>query len=189
MRKLIICFTALLFSQFSFGQTVQDNATIPVSVTLNSILRLQVKTGGNIQFVFNTMDQYAHGIGNTNGTTTTFTVASSKSFTVSLGAEDDALYGVETGDRTGATGNIPLSVIQYTVVGTAAMLNDAATLMPLTQVSAATYQIIDAGVAGPADAARQFDIEWEAGTVTNLLALNAPADVYITNVFLNLQAY
>jgi len=187
MKRLIFAFAALLFAQFTFGQTVQDNATIPVSVTLNSILRLQVKTGGNIQFVFNTMDQYTHGINNTPGTTTTFTVASSKNFTVTMGAEDDAIYGVETGNRAGLSGSIPLALVRYNMVGTAGIVK-ATTDDPLLQVTALDA-IVPTGTAGPVDADRTFKILWEAGT--NALpvnqALNYTADVYVTNVFLNLQ--
>jgi len=185
MKKLIFAFTVLLFSQFSFGQTVQDNATIPVSVTLNSILRLQVKTGGNIQFVFNTMDQYTSGIGYTAGTTTTFTVASSTNFSVSMGAEDDALYGVETGDRVLTTGSIPLNVVRFNVTGGTGIMA-AATDLPLTIVTAPTV-IVDAGVSGAAGAANTFDVEWSAGTHAGLGVMDYPADVYVTNVFLNLQ--
>ena len=186
MRKLIIAFTALLFSQFSFGQTVQDNATIPVSVTLNSILRLQVKTGGNIQFVFNTMDQYNAGIPNSPGTTTTFTVASSKDFTVAMGSEDDALYGVETGDRATTSGSIPLDVIQYKLGGTGVGTKGAA-LYPLLQMTATPDVIIPLGLAGAANAARTYEILWEAGTLVTNRVINLPADVYVTNVFINLQ--
>jgi hypothetical protein len=107
MRKLVIAFSALLFGQFSFGQAVSDNATIPVSVTLNSILRLQVKTGGNIQFVFNTMDQYNAGIDETPATTTTFAVSSSRDFTVNMGAEDATFIGVENGLT------LPLDRVEY----------------------------------------------------------------------------
>lgn len=179
MRKLFYTMALVIASQFCFGQAVQDNATIPVSVTLNSILRLNVTSGGNIQFVFNTMDQYANGIGNTAGTITTFTVASSRNYNVTLGAEDDQLYGVETG------GFIPLSVIQYgmSTVGTGVVNPISPAITPLVQVTGPnTIVTQDAGVGG---ANHTYQILWEAGTVTSVL--DNPADVYVTNVFLNLQ--
>lgn len=176
MRKLVYLFTALLISQFSFGQSVQDNATIPVSVTLNSILRLTVTTGGNIQFVFNTMDQYNNGIANTPNTTTTFSVSSSRDFDITMGAEDASLFGVEDVAHT-----LALSVIQYTM-GASGGGTKIAGLNPLLQnTGPATIVSHTAGTG----AARTYDIEWEAGTVTSVL--NSPADVYVTNVFLNLQ--
>jgi len=183
MKKLTLGLSALLFSLISFGQTVQDNATIPVSVTLNSILRLQVTTGGNIQFVFNTMDQYSNGIGNTAGTTTTFNVASSTTYAVLLGAEDDALYGVETGDRVAATGSIPLGIITYEITG-AGPGGIGAGVNPLTQVPGTN--IVPGGLAGTG-ATNTFNIEWAAGTGA-VKAINLPPDVYVTNVFLNLNS-
>ncbi len=178
MKKLIIAFSALLISQFSFGQLIQDNATIPVSVTLNSILRLQVKSGGNIQFVFNTMTQYNNGIAATPGTSTTFTVASSRQFSVIMGAEDANLIGVESGLT------IPLAVIEYTLDNSSGIGFVAGAVNSLTQITANT-EIVDAGVAGAADADRTFFIEWSAGI--NSSVFNLPSDVYVTNVFLNLQ--
>ena len=62
MRKLFYSLALLFLSQVSFGQAVNDQAIIPVSVTLNSILRLTVVSGGNIEFVVNTIDQYTGGI-------------------------------------------------------------------------------------------------------------------------------
>lgn len=180
MRKLIFACTMLAFSQFSFGQAIQDNATIPVSVTLNSILRLTVTTGGNIQFVFNTMDQYANGIINTAGTTTTFQVASSRDFAVTIGAEDDNLYGVEDVANT-----LPLATLEYTLStsGTRAgtLTPAAGTYVALTQVPGST---IVTSLAGGA-AENIFSVEWRAGVGTPVL--DGVADVYVTNVFLNLQ--
>ena len=57
MKKLFI--TLVLSATFlgaSFGQAVADQGVIPVSVTLNQILRLNVTSGGNINFVINTRD-------------------------------------------------------------------------------------------------------------------------------------
>ncbi|MGE0079189.1 MAG: hypothetical protein AB7S48_15125 [Bacteroidales bacterium] len=178
MRKLFYTMALLLAGQFCFGQAVQDNATIPVSVTLNSILRLNVTSGGNIQFVFNTMDQYANGIANTPGTTTTFTVASSRDYNVTMGAEDATLNGVETG------GNIPLTVIQYemSTAGTGTVTPSGSTLA-LVQVTAPATIVAQSAGAGGVD--HTYQILWEAGTVTSVL--DNPADVYVTNVFLNLQ--
>jgi hypothetical protein len=58
MRKFLFGFVMLFLSQLGYGQAVNDQAVIPVSITLNSILRLTVVSGGNIDFVVNTIDQY-----------------------------------------------------------------------------------------------------------------------------------
>jgi hypothetical protein len=181
MRKLIIAFSAVLFSQFSFGQAISDNATIPVSVTLNSILRLQVKTGGNIQFVFNTMDNYNSGIATSAATTTTFAVSSSRAFNVSMGAEDGTFIGVENGLT------LPLNVVEYNTFTSTGIgkKHAASTWDPLLAI-AGTDNIVLNGVAGGTLANRSYTIQWRAG-VTNKV-LNYPADVYVTNVYLNLIA-
>ncbi|MFP4605983.1 MAG: hypothetical protein ACLFNJ_11450, partial [Bacteroidales bacterium] len=64
MKKLIVLLLVVFFgvNLQSFSQAVDDRAVVPVSVTLNSILRLNVESGGNIEFNFNTLEQYENGI-------------------------------------------------------------------------------------------------------------------------------
>ncbi|MDY0198594.1 MAG: hypothetical protein RBR68_12345 [Tenuifilaceae bacterium] len=193
MKKLLLGAAVLLFAQFSFGQAVNDNAIIPVSVTLNSILRLTVVTGGNIEFVVNTIDDYTNGINSGGADTryqTVFTVSSSRDFDVTLRSEEDNLLGqdntanVLTGDNvgydlTGGTGgngtnwNLPVQV---------------------EGLSATAATIVD-GITGFAagDAVQnRFVIQWRLGTseggmnTANLLTQSIPADRYVTNVFLEL---
>ncbi|MDD3892576.1 MAG: hypothetical protein PHE03_09785 [Bacteroidales bacterium] len=177
MKKLVLGAAMLLFAQFSFGQMVSDNATIPVSVTLNAILRLTVTSGGNIQFVFNTMGQYADGIANTAGTTTTFKVASSRDFTVTMTTEDATLMGVET------TETIPLNILEWVMAGTGVGGATSGAALAAAQI------IVPDGEAGAAGADNTFDIQWAAGVTNSILdlATQPAADVYVTNVFLNLQ--
>lgn len=65
------------------AQPVSDNAVIPMAITVNSILRLNVVDGGNIEFVFNTLDDIANGLSG-NRYTTTITVASSSDWALSV---------------------------------------------------------------------------------------------------------
>jgi hypothetical protein len=79
-----------------FGQAVNAQAIIPVSVTLNSILRLTGVSGGNIDFVVNTIEQYTNGINNGGGDAryqTNFTVSASQDFNVTVRAEDLTFFG------------------------------------------------------------------------------------------------
>ena len=189
MRKLILGFALLLFGQLSFGQAVSDNAVIPVSVTLNSILRLTVVSGGNIQFVVNTIDQYTDGIGNSTRYTTTFTVASSRNFNVFMYSESDALYGTDAG------GAMPLDNVGYLVVPPATGAGTCqATLLALDDL--ATKEIVSAWAAGSYSAS-PFQVQWELGTTpggtagmnaASLLEQSLPADNYVTNVFLTVAA-
>lgn len=103
MKKLFSVFLiALLATAGLLAQPVQDNALIPVSVTLNSILRLNVVSGGNIEFNFNTMQDYQTGFdGNLTRHQTNITVASSQNWDIYIGAEDANLINVD--DETGAS--------------------------------------------------------------------------------------
>lgn len=181
MKKLLLGFLMLLIGQLGFGQTVSDNAVIPVSVTLNSILRLTVTSGGNIQFVFTTIDHYTNGIANTTRYDTQFTVSSSRDYTVTM-VPDNATHftGLEAGTSTVFTNNN----VGYALTGQG--VSSAGALRGLD----ATEDIIDAGTAG---ANKQYTIHWECGTsgaltmnTNSLLTESYPADVYVQNIFLTL---
>jgi len=178
MRKLFFAAAMLLLSQAGFGQAVKDNAVIPVSITLNSILRLTVTSGGNIQFVVNTIDQYTNGIANSAQYTTNFVVSSSRDFNVTLGAEDASFIGLETG------GTMDLAFLRFTMGGTG-----GGALPGIQELSDLTTTPITV-VSNTAGGNLLYEIHWElgttGGTAGSLLAANLPADIYVTNVFLNL---
>ncbi|HOC37494.1 MAG TPA: hypothetical protein PKL74_10560 [Tenuifilaceae bacterium] len=192
MRKLFFTLALAVLSQVSFGQAVNDQAIIPVSVTLNSILRLTVVSGGNIDFVVNTIDQYTNGI-NSGGADarwqTNFTVSSSQDFDVTLAAEDATLMGQDDPANT-----MPLDNIGFDLTGSGGGPANWAlplAVLALTQPS----QNIVTGVAGfsAGDATQNnFTIQWRLGTredamnVSSLLAQSLTPDRYITNVFLEL---
>ncbi len=177
MRKLFFAAAMLLLSQAGFGQAVKDNAVIPVSITLNSILRLTVTSGGNIQFVVNTIDQYTNGIANSAQYTTNFVVSSSRDFNVTLGAEDASFIGLETG------GTMDLAFLRYTMDGAGG--GTIAGIQELSDLTAPTTVVRQS-----AGGNLLYEIQWElgttGGTAGSLLAANLPADIYVTNVFLNL---
>jgi len=177
MRRLFFAAAMLLLSQAGFGQAVKDNAVIPVSITLNSILRLTVTSGGNIQFVVNTIDQYTSGIANSAQYTTNFVVSSSRNFDVTLGAEDPNFIGLET------AGSMDLAFLRFTMGGTG-----GGALPGIQELSDLTTPITV--VSNTAGGNLLYEIQWElgttGGTAGSLLAANLPADIYVTNVFLNL---
>jgi len=186
MRKLFLVAILALMGQVSFAQVIQDNAVIPVSVTLNSILRLNVTSGGNIQFVFNTMAQYNGGIAATEQTTTVFNVASSRGYHVTLGAEDADLIGVE-GD---GTQTMALGVVEFEVPAARASTTGSGSLTligagnhPLVDQASAATIITNSGATG--DSPDECAIRWSAGQGTEKATGYAP-DVYVTNVYLTL---
>ena len=45
-----------------FSQAVKDRQVIPVAVNLNQVLRMTITNGGNIEFVFISIDDYRSGL-------------------------------------------------------------------------------------------------------------------------------
>ena len=117
----------LLTGAVSFGQAIKDREVIPVAVNLNQVLRMTVHDGGNIEFNFNTIDQYKNGISAEAGNpgdgmyVTNFTVASSTRWKVQYGAEDATFIGVD--DPTNNT--LALDNVGFQVVSNGAHTLDA----------------------------------------------------------------
>lgn len=183
MRKLLAGLCLILMSQVGFSQ-VTDQAVIPVSVTLNSILRLTIISGGNIQFVVNTIDQYENGIANSARYTTTFSVASSRIFDVLINSESGSFIGTDDVANVMDLDNV--GFVCPTVAGGGTFNADAGDQEGLDQ---AQFTLITGRPAG-GSAVNTFEIQWELGTLagsmhaTSLLSQSLPPDNYITNVFL-----
>ncbi|MDY0199033.1 MAG: hypothetical protein RBR68_14605 [Tenuifilaceae bacterium] len=181
MKKLVLGAAMLLFAQFSFGQAVTDQAVIPVSVTLNAILRLTVTSGGNIVFVVNTIQQYEEGIEGTARTTTKFRVSSSRDFAVTMVPENVTHF---TGLETGNVADFPITNVGYAMTAGAGAI-DAATIKPL----AATNSLVSNAAIGN----EEYSLMWHLATsdvvdlaTASLLIQSIPADIYVNNMFLTL---
>ena len=217
MKKTIITSAiALIITGSAFAQPVSDRAVVPVAITLNQILRLHVTNGGNIEFVFNTINDYKAGITNTAFYDTDFVVAASGNWALDMAAEDAV-------NMTG-TDN-PLNTLNINNVGfTSTWTGTNTCCTALTQVSGVTgnYDTATSGGAacglkvftgGAADLLYQdagiaagsggdvlqnaFTLNWECGTLaagttamnaTSWLAQSASPDRYVTNVFLDLTS-
>eukprot|EP01156_Anaeramoeba_ignava_P020576 Anaeramoba_ignava/c16393_g1_i2.p2 GENE.c16393_g1_i2~~c16393_g1_i2.p2 ORF type:complete len:202 (-),score=8.39 c16393_g1_i2:316-921(-) len=199
MKKIQTLLIALLLAGGIMAQPVVDNAIIPVSVTLNSILRLNVTSGSNIEFAVNTLNQYTNGIANSDQHDTDFTVASSVDFIVELYAEDATLIG---SDLASGANTMPLDNIGYTleITGTGTepanwdLVPDAGVAVAVPLTNTPDTIINSTNGAGAGDIGQNaFKIEWECGTgngtmnATSLLNQDLPSDRYSTNVFLVLQ--
>ncbi len=198
MKKLNLLFIGLFLAAATLAQPVVDNAIIPVAVNLNSILRLNVTSGGNIEFTVNTIDQYQDGISNSTRYTTSFTVASSVDFKVELYAEDAQLLGTDN-----VANEMPLANIGYIMVanagtaGTHWQLGDASDISPAPLVvltNSADEIVLSYENNGAGDITKNdFSIQWEMGTPavgfgSTLLQQSLAPDRYTTNVFLVLSS-
>jgi hypothetical protein len=199
MKKVILFFVGLfLMANASFSQGVDDRAVIPVAVTLNSILRLNVVSGGNIEFNFNTLEQYTNGIWNSEAYNTKFTVASSVNWEVNIFAEDKDFIGT---DDAGGLNVLPLDNVGYQITydgtGAASDFNipSLATAKPLDDSETTTLVGRQGATTNAGDVNQNaFIINWRCGTkegdmnTTSILEQSLPADRYATNVFLILKA-
>lgn len=106
MKKTFFSIALLLCGVSTFAQAVKDRNVIPVAVNLNQVLRMTVTNGGNIEFVFNTIEDYKNGLsadalttGSSNPTTsnsfykTDFTVSSSTRWALTYGSEEPSFVG------------------------------------------------------------------------------------------------
>ncbi len=199
MKKITILMMFIGLGLASFGQAVADNALIPISITLNSILRMNVTSGGNIDFTVNTLDDYENGIDNTARYQTKFTVSSSRNFAVAMYAEDATFIGSDDASNT-----MDLNYCGYSLTSDGTYADGAEnTLAPATgswaALSNTSATIITSGTGNAGDInANSFTIMWELGTsniqgatggnANTLKQGNFPSDRYATNVFLVLSA-
>ncbi len=109
----------------AFSQAVKDRNVVPVAVTLNQVLRMTITNGGNIEFVFNTIDDYKNGLsadqvasGSANpGTSedmykTDFTISSSTRWALTYGAEEATFIGTDNPLNTLTLDNVGYSITE-----------------------------------------------------------------------------
>ncbi len=108
MRKSTLLVIMLFGGLTAFSQAVKDRNVVPVAVNLNQVLRMTITNGGNIEFVFNTIDDYKNGLSaesvisgsanpatSNNFYTTDFTIASSSRWELTYGAEEATFIGTD----------------------------------------------------------------------------------------------
>lgn len=187
MKKFLLSVCALGFALCSNAQAVVDNAVIPVSVNINSIMRMNVVSGGNIEFAFNTIDQYTNGISNSTRYDTKFTVASSIDFQVAMYTEDATLVGADDANNT-----MDPSLIGYKIESTGSADPDESVddWEGLDNASSDSHYIVKA--AGGDISANAYTIHWSCGdegegASGSILEANLSPDRYSTNIFLVLS--
>jgi hypothetical protein len=103
MKKVLLGLLSLiLIGQIAYSQPVSDNAVIPMGITLSSVLRLNVVSGGNIEFVFASVNDFQNGLAG-DMYRTNLTVESSTDWGLSLYASDFA----------GSAGSFGVGIVDY----------------------------------------------------------------------------
>ncbi len=114
----------LMIGVVGFSQAVKDRQVIPVAVNLNQVLRMTINNGGNIEFTFNSIDEYRDGISGDAATSgsanpaatdgfyvTDFTVSSSTRWGINFGSEEGTFIGTDNPANT-----LELNNVGYTLV-------------------------------------------------------------------------
>ncbi|MCF6366126.1 MAG: hypothetical protein L3J35_07980 [Bacteroidales bacterium] len=193
MKKLTISFLAIILSLgVAFSQPVSDMGIIPVGVTLNSILRLNVTSGGNLEYSINTMSQYTSGVAAGAPYITTFTVASSVDFNVDMYADAATFTGV---DQSVTPNTMLIDNLGYEMAVTPGATGVDATDWNL--IAAVQGMLVSPGatiIAGINGASagditqNDFTINWRFGTMEGsmnagtLLSQDLSSDRYVVNV-------
>jgi len=188
MKKFYLAFVAILLGvTASFAQPISDHAVIPIGVTLNPVLRIEVTNGGNIEFVFTSLAQYSSGLsGGANVYRTQFQVLSTRLYDVNLYTDPVANM---IGQGTAAT--LPLSVINYTLtaVPAAAGVGDhpGTFVATATNLAPLTGFITDGGPDGTVafvSTTNKYIIDWACGTIAAQRVTGRTPDRYAVNVLL-----
>lgn len=210
MKKLKLSLLGLvsLIAGSVIAQPISDVAVIPVAITINTTMRLNVVSGGNVEFVVNTISQYENGIdnptpaGNDEIHDTRFTVASSRDFDVLLFAEDACFVGTDVASA-GTVNTLALDNVGFTLHTNGLhqhnievdLVSDASeSVVSLTN---ATNKVVVDHLSSSAGGTNDndFTINWELATSRlvlinssgSLLSQSIPQDRYITNVYLVLE--
>ena len=174
---------------------------------------MSVNTGGNIEFTFNTIDDYKNGLSgdaatstSANPTTsnpmyvTTFTVAASTKWTLQYGAEEGTFIGVDNPASTLALNNVGFNLASTGthVFGTELVSAPTTNGGVIADLDVYPTALIADGANAAANAGdatdNAFTMTWRVGTAegdmfaTKLIEQSITPDRYVTNVLFNLVA-
>lgn len=120
MKRVSLLIAGLLLVGASVNaQAVRDRNVVPVAVNLNQVLRMTITNGGNIEFTFNSIDDYRDGLSGDAATSasanpatsnpmyiTDFTIASSTRWELSYGSEEATFIGTDNPTNTLSLDNV-----------------------------------------------------------------------------------
>lgn len=213
MKKLLLPIFVFGITFPGISQAVSDRNTVPVAVNLNRVLRMSVNTGGNIEFTFNTIDDYKNGLSGDAATSTsanpatsnpmyvtTFTVAASTKWTLQYGAEEATFIGVDNPASTLALTNVGFNLASTGTHAFGTELVSAPTTGGTVIADLDVYPtaLIADGANAAANAGdatdNAFTMTWRVGTAEGdmnaikLIEQSVTPDRYVTNVLFNLIA-
>ena len=209
MKKIFLFVAFLGISAATYAQAVRDRNVIPVAVNLNQVLRMTITNGGNIEFVFNTIDQYKNGLGGggaagDNFYQTDFLIASSVRWDLNYGSETGTFIGTDNPANTLTLDNVGFELISngaHTFGPANQILSipttDGATIADLDVYPIPLMQDANTATANAGDETdNNFSMIWRCGTLEgdmNAVALidqnpSPQPDRYVVNVLFELGA-
>jgi hypothetical protein len=207
MKNLLLVAVLFLLVTASYGQVVRDRSVVPVAVNLNQVLRLTITNGGNIEFTFTTIDDYANGVGGgaasaTNFYQTDILVASSTRWDLNYGSETATFIGTDNPANTLTLDNVGFSLAAngnhiFGTEVTSAPTTDGTIIADLDAYPVALIEDNANALASAGDETdNDYSLVWRCGTTegdmnaTAILEQNpSPApDRYVANVIFELAA-
>lgn len=203
MKITSIVLGCVLLGLSAFSQPISDRSVVPVAVTLNQILRMNIIDGGNIEFSFNNIADYEDGISNSAFYDTRFNVAASMPWRINVYAESSSLVGTDDPTLTMSLNHVAFTVSANGVHAFGTELVDVSTYNNASSALSATATTTIIGSTSSTGGANlntgdiddnSFTIHWEVGTgngaagvnQTSLIDMGYLADRYVTNVFFEL---
>jgi hypothetical protein len=186
MKKVLLGLISIFMAgQISFAQPVSDMAVIPMGITVQSVMRLNVTKGGNIEFVFKSAADVNAGLPSTGAYGTTYetagTISASQNWDLDLTVDETDFIADNNGGN-----NLPLNVVSLDVItnagGTPVTQNDVVLSTPLTLIDANGTNTLGDGLT--------FNIRWACGVaaLASQSVIGTAAGRYSANIILTLSA-
>jgi hypothetical protein len=201
MKKVLLgLLSIIMLGTAAQAQPISDNAVIPMAITVNSILRLNVVRGGNIEFVFNNYQDFITGL---SGTTysTDVTVTSSGNWDLSVLAATTEFFDQSNVAFSGIALNFVNFNLTNTGVNTLGVAGSDTEYHPdggaasaegsysdLTNIAPLVPVLVGVSNQGAA-LDNAFTINWECGTANTAGAISTAGVTsgrYTTNILLSL---
>ncbi len=186
MKKVLLgLISIVLTGQICFAQPVSDMAVIPMGITVQSVMRLNITKGGNIEFVFKSAADVNAGLPSSGAYGTTYetsgTISASQNWDLNL-TVDETDFITDNNSGTDLALNVVSLDVTTAAGGTPVLQNDVVLSSPLTLIDANGTNTLGDGIT--------FSIQWACGVaaLASNTIVGTAAGRYSANILLTLTA-
>lgn len=186
MKKVLLGFLSVfMLWQLSFAQPVSDMAVIPMGITVQSVMRLNVTKGGNIEFVFKSAADVNAGLPSTGAYGTTYetagTISASQNWDLNL-TVDETDFIADNNSGVDLALNVVSLDVATSAAGTPVTQNNVVLSSPLVLIDANGTNTLGDGIT--------FSIQWACGVpaLASNSVVGTAAGRYSANIILTLTA-